>query len=318
MERFHIGECIDEADLGYADEQKRSNEIQHVKELIDEMRSQNMVEALSSGFRFVSKELGGYHAGELMTICGVENSGKTAFVVSEAERLAVDLHVPTLIGLGVMGARQFLSLMVAYACNVRTKNLWELMNDPIVQDKTHDYVEKLEKAPLYVLRPLREANWEEEIRKFIEKNKIRILFFDDLEFTFWENAQQKMRQIASDLDISIVTTQTVTENRDEDGYIRNIWLADLRNSMAETVVAFNDFEYSHIYCDERGNDLRGKLRVEILKQKGLTEKKDFLVSKSWLFMKDTCGMFPDEPYPQYPASLGGEHAAFWSSEQMKA
>ena len=37
-----------------------------------------------------------------------------------------------------------------------------------------------------------------------------------------------------------------------------------------------------------------------------------------LFMKDTCGMFPDEPYPQYPASLGGEHAAFWSSEQMKA
>lgn len=36
-------------------------------------------EPLMSGYDFIDNELGGYHPGELMTICGVEDCGKTAF-----------------------------------------------------------------------------------------------------------------------------------------------------------------------------------------------------------------------------------------------
>ena len=46
---------------------------------------------IQSGINFIDDELGGYHPGELMTICGTEDCGKSAFIIAQVDKIAVQL-----------------------------------------------------------------------------------------------------------------------------------------------------------------------------------------------------------------------------------
>ena len=85
--------------------------MEHISEIIE---TTEVVKPITTGMRFLDRAIGGYYPGELTAICGEENSGKTAFVVSQLNLIAVEQHIPTMIVLNNMSRRTFLSCMAAY------------------------------------------------------------------------------------------------------------------------------------------------------------------------------------------------------------
>ena len=75
--------------------------MEHISNIIDEVIQQEIT-PIKSGIKFLDETLGGYYPGEMTTICGDINSGKTAIIIAQINHLAVDQHIPTLLVLNNM------------------------------------------------------------------------------------------------------------------------------------------------------------------------------------------------------------------------
>ena len=240
-----------------------------------------------------------------MTICGVENSGKTAFLVSQIDRLAVEQRVPTLIGIGLMDMETFVASMIAYHYDIETNNLWGLWDDPRYQDDINEYESMLKEAPLYVLDNfIQDEEWVKNLSERIDEKGIRMIFLDEWETITLQETSIGLRQLALHTGTTIVKTDVVWNDREVDG--SRVALSDFNvrrynhvSSMSDTVIAFNDYEFMKIYADERGVNLRGVLGIEILKQKGVISKKEYrLFKKRLYFRKLFSGSDYDVPEPR--------------------
>lgn len=263
--------------------------MRHISKYLEDRAPQRLV--LKSGYDFIDDELGGYHSGELMTICGVENSGKTAFIISQIDRLAVEQKIPTLVDTGLMDVSMFVASMMAYHYDIATNDLWNLWNNPLYKDIIKEYEEMLNEAPIYMIYDdQREDDWEEELRNIIIEKGIRMVFMNDDDFLS-NDLMAKLKRLAMETGVSIIRTWTVWSERGNDGF--HISLADFNSksysalsSMSDTIIAFNDFDFMKICVDERGVDLRGVLGVEIIKQKGCINKTRYRLQKRRLYFRE--------------------------------
>lgn len=256
--------------------------MKHILDVIDET-SLHSINPLTSGFDFIDEELGGYHSGEVITVAGTINSGKTAFVVSQVDRLSVEQKVPTLVGLGLMDYDMFLASLVAYHYSIKTSNLWGLLNDPKYKTEVEQYKEMLKESPLFIADSVWDEEDEEDLEISVLEKEIRIVFLDELELFPEENESAKMKQLAIHSGATIVETQVIDKVEVTDR-ISCIRLSDIKG-YADTVIAFNDYEYLGLYTDEKGRELHGLLGIEILKQKGFAHSGIYSVQKSQLFLK---------------------------------
>lgn len=266
--------------------ERKGNSMKHISELLEEQQPQNA--ALKSGLDFIDNELGGYHPGELMTICGMENSGKTAFILSQIDRLAVEQGIPTLVGFGMMDMSMAVSAMMAYHYDIETNDLWNLLRNPRYKEEICEYKAMLSEAPLFVLEDgYCGENWERDMVECISEREIRVAFFDEFETYTSNDTSAELKRLATQSNIPIIKTELIW--RDRDGGERPISLSDMNmkehhiiSSMSDTVIAFNDYEFMKIFTDERGISLRGVIGIEILKQKGLIGKKMYRLLKKRL------------------------------------
>ena len=263
--------------------------MKHISELLEEQQPQNA--ALKSGLDFIDNELGGYHPGELMTICGMENSGKTAFILSQIDRLAVEQGIPTLVGFGMMDMSMAVSAMMAYHYDIETNDLWNLLRNPRYEEEICEYKAMLSEAPLFVVKEERlDEDWMKEMMDWIVEEGIQIAFFDDFETYTSNDTSAELKRLATQSNIPIIKTELIW--RDRDGGERPISLSDMNmkehhiiSSMSDTVIAFNDYEFMKIYQDERGVNLRGVLGVDIIKKKGEINKKSYRLFKKRLYYR---------------------------------
>ena len=124
--------------------------MEHVCDIIEETTSATIC-PISTGFKFLDTIIGGYYPGELTTICGEEDCGKTAYVISQLNHIAVDQHIPTLLVMNNMSKRTFLSCMAAYYCSIETYNVNAILDSEEHRETVCKYFEKLKDAPLYVI-----------------------------------------------------------------------------------------------------------------------------------------------------------------------
>ena len=271
--------------------------MKHISKLLKERLPQKA--ALKSGWDFINNELGGYHPGELMTVCGVENSGKTAFILSQIDRLAVEQRIPTLIGFGLMDMSMVVASMMAYHYDIETNDLWNLWDNPLYQEEIAEYESMLREAPLCVVKEdLQDDNLLEELRDRIVDNGIQIAFFEDFEIYTSLNTSSELRRLAVMSNIPVIKSELIWRDR-KDGE-RLVSLSDMNtrewgaiSSMSDTVLAFNDYEFMKIFMDERGVNLRGVLGIEILKQKGAISQKLYRLFKKRLYYRTR---FSDSDY----------------------
>lgn len=264
--------------------------MKHINEYLGFASQWNDV-PLKSGYDFIDDELGGYHPGELMTICGVENSGKTAFIISQIDRLAVEQKIPTIVGIGLMDVPLFMASMIAYHYDIATNNLWGLWDDPGYQDDINEYKSMLKEAPLYVLdNYIQDEDWVKNLSERIAEKGIRMIFLDEWESITIQETSIGLRQLALHTGTTIVKTEVVWNDREVDGH--RVALSDFNvrkynnaSSASDTVIAFNDYEFMKIFVDERGVNLRGVLGIEILKKKGVINKKEYRLFKKRLYFR---------------------------------
>ena len=250
---------------------------------------------IATGLRFLDGILGGYYPGELTTICGEEDCGKTAFVVSQLNSIAVEQRIPTLVVLNNMPRRTFLACMAAYYCSFEHVNVHAIMDDGQHSDEVKAYLEILKGAPLYVIR---KETYEEnaltpEIEGTIQMYGIKIVFVDEAG-SFWMSEKLKSSPVSSyktmaiKMNIPIVITSCVWNNREGiEGmkpFLRDVYLyCDIHGS--DSVVGLFRYDRHYIYQDEHGRDLHDMVNVEILKCKGKTTKRKFLMPWGYIYLR---------------------------------
>lgn len=189
----------------------------HIAEYIEQTKL--MLKApIMTGFDFLDNIVGGYYPGQVTTICGGENIGKSAFVIHQINRLVVDHDVPTLLVLDQKSQLELLASMAAYYCNIVCDNILDILVQPI-KDEVIAYLRKLESRPLYIVEWKKKKSDEsiEEIQKIVRENNIQIAFFDgvnDETYITSDSAGYFEKSLAVEFNIPVIKTLYMWEMGD--------------------------------------------------------------------------------------------------------
>ena len=265
--------------------------MEHISNVIKSFKSK--VKPISTGFRFLDKAIGGYYPGTLTTICGAEDCGKSAFVVSQINHVAVDLHIPTLLVLNNMSQRTFLSCMAAYYCGIETNNVYAVWDAKKHKSAVKSYIKLLKEAPLYIIgNKWWEENFMDKLEELIGANDIKMVFVDEVTSLGCEGkgiVLSPWKSLAVKLDVSVVATTCIWEEREGlDGITPA--LCDLLSQSdchgSDVAIGLINYEQFNVRLDERGRDLCDMIGFEILKQKGRNKDRKFLLPWGYLLLRD--------------------------------
>lgn len=286
------------------------SEMRHIGEIIDQEKKRD-VRPLLTGVRFLDKILGGYYPGELTTICGGEDSGKTAFVIKQLNLFAVDQHIPTLLVLHGMNTRSFLASMVAYYCSIETSNVHEVLNS-VHRQEVADYLQMLSDAPLFVVDYHGDSNGRfiDMLQDIILKHGIKIAFFDEAILYYSDEGRHvpgQMKMLALRMNIPVVATCCTWNYREGPEGVKPS-LIDLSGYFekigSDVVLGMIKYEIFHIYEDEHGHDLHDMIALEILKHKGRIVNRRCLMTWWDLYLRGSQGGSTDSLQHQEEAATG--------------
>jgi hypothetical protein len=267
--------------------------MEHIEEIIKRVIVQNE-QPITTGIKFLDDAIGGYYPGEMTTICGEECCCKTAFVIHQVCRIAIDQKIPTIVLLNYMTERNFLSLMIAYYCNIEINVIHSVLYSKKYKEIVNSFLNKLKESPLYVAK----VGWYEDksiteaIDNFIVTEKIKIMFMDEAIFDLTPEDTRKlscMRDIAVKRNIPAVVTCCIWNLREGVEGARPS-LVDLGNFSYlhghDVVIGFTNYEQHGIVTDEHGSNLRGMIGIEILKYRGKLREKNCYIPKDYFYIRD--------------------------------
>ena len=263
----------------------------HIKEFIDHVKDVKDV-AMGFGMKFLDENIGGLYPGELTVICGDANCGKTAVMIRQIHHLAVEKKVSVMMVLNGMSERTFLACMTAYYCSIFTKDARKVFADPRCHEDVENYMKLLHECPIYIMeRHEFEMIHDSQLREFVKENGIQAIFVECMGFFCESSIEQKyfarrLKLMAKNLNITIVGEYHFFTNEDYPALsIRQFENNDVI-MFADNIIGIIDFQHHGIKVDEKGNDLRGKVRLKIIKHKGvMSEDKDVIVTKMRLFVR---------------------------------
>ena len=150
----------------------------------------------------------------------------------------------------------------------------------------------LHECPIYIMeRHEFEMIHDSQLREFIEDNGIQAIFVECMGFFCESSIEQKyfarrLKLMAKNLNVTIVGEYHFFTNEDYPALsIRQFENNDVI-MFADNIIGIIDFQQHGTKVDEKGNDLRGKVRLKIIKHKGvMSEDKDVIVTKMRLFVR---------------------------------
>lgn len=269
--------------------------MEHISTIV-ENTCKSQEHSISSGFKLIDDMIGGYYPGQLTTVCGDENCGKSAFVIAQLNHIAVDQHVPTLLVMSNMSERIFLACMAAYYCSIETDNINNVLTAEEHSQAVNAYLEKLKEAPLFILDAARktEAFVNEMLEEMIATHDIKIVFVDEVcQYYDYSTTKRNIincyKSLALRMNIPVVVTCCVWNDRDgiecarpalRDFFFYN----EIHGS--DTVIGLIRYGDYGIRVDEHGRDLKDTIGLEILKCKGRLVNRRFYLPWGYLFLKE--------------------------------
>lgn len=248
------------------------------------------VKPIKTGFRFLDETIGGYFPGEVTTIGGLDDCGKSAFIIMQALHTALELNIPTLLIKGSMSMDELTASMAAYYCSIETSNVLTVLHAPYYQERIDGFLHKLEKVPLYVLDITRLETATmlfEQVEKAVNDYNVRIVFCDDLEYGALGNSKDRFmpKELAQKLNIPIVCSLFFWWHPKYIGEENNM-LSEFPAYVSDVLLAFCDYEQHGFVVDEHGNDLRQMLQIDILKTKGTIGRLSVRIRKTDLYVRN--------------------------------
>lgn len=267
--------------------------MEHIEQVIKNVTTRDE-QPITTGIKFLDNAIGGYYPGEMTTICGEECCCKTAFVIHQICRIAIDQKIPTIVLLNYMTERNFLSSMIAYYCNIEANDIHSILYSEKYKEIVDSFLNILKESPLYVAK----AGWYEDksiteaIDNFIVSEKIKIMFMDEAILDLTPEDMRKlscMRDITVKRNIPAVVTCCIWNYREGIEGARPS-MVDLGNFSYlhghDVVIGFTNYEQHGIVIDEHGSNLRDMIGIEILKNRGKLWEKKCNIPKEYFYIRD--------------------------------
>ena len=248
--------------------------MRHIKDSIDQVRNQN-VSALPFGLEYIDDYLGGLYPGEMTVICGDADDGKTALMIRQIHRLAFDEEIPVLMVLNGMSEHTFLACMAAYYCSIITNDVHQLYTGDVHKDEVEAYWRFLEKKPVYLADTKDiSAMDSDSIKQFVSAKGIKAVFFEQasvMTIKGWNISRlgYYLKQLAKDLQVAIVAEYEFWYNDYEQPLSFQQFEKNHFSNFADNIIGLLDFANHQVFMDEKGNNLRGYVRMKVIKHKGI-------------------------------------------------
>jgi replicative DNA helicase len=243
---------------------------------------------LSSGFEKLDKMTSGWQNSDLVIIAARPAMGKTAFVLSMAKKMAVDMKIPVAMFSLEMSNVQLVNRMIVNVCEIPGEKLKSGQLAPYEWSQLDNKITQLYDAPFYVddTPSLSVFELRTKARRLVREHGVKIILIDYLQLmnasgmSFGSRQEEvstisrSLKGLAKELNIPIIALSQLNrgvENREGiDG--KRPQLSDLRESGAieqdaDMVCFIHRPEYYKIYQDEKGHDLHGMAEIIIAKHR---------------------------------------------------
>ena len=243
---------------------------------------------LSSGFSKLDKLTAGWQNSDLIIIAARPAMGKTAFVLSMAKKMTVDMKIPAAMFSLEMSNVQLINRLIVNVCEIPGEKLRSGQLAPYEWVQLDSKIAQLYDAPLYVddTASLSVFELRTKARRLVREHGVKIIFIDYLQLMnasgmSYGNRQEEvstisrsLKGLAKELNIPIIAlsqlNRSVTAREGTEG--KRPQLSDLRESGAieqdaDMVCFIHRPEYYKFYKDENGNDLRGLAEFIIAKHR---------------------------------------------------
>ena len=243
---------------------------------------------LESGFTKLDKITSGWQNSDLIIIAARPAMGKTAFVLSMAQNIAVDFKKPIALFSLEMSNVQLINRLIVNVC--------EIPGEKIKSGQLADYewqqldykIKNLFDAPLYVddTASLSVFELRTKARRLVREHGVKMIIIDYLQLmnasgmSFGSRQEEvstisrSLKGLAKELNIPIIALSQLNrgvESR-EGAEGKRPQLSDLRESGAieqdaDMVCFIHRPEYYKIYQDAKGNDMRGMAEILVAKHR---------------------------------------------------
>ena len=243
---------------------------------------------LSSGFEKLDKMTSGWQNSDLVIIAARPAMGKTAFVLSMAKKMAVDMKIPVAMFSLEMSNVQLVNRMIVNVCEIPGEKLKSGQLAPYEWSQLDNKITQLYDAPFYVddTPSLSVFELRTKARRLVREHGVKIILIDYLQLmnasgmSFGSRQEEvstisrSLKGLAKELNIPIIALSQLNrgvENREgEEG--KRPQLSDLRESGAieqdaDMVCFIHRPEYYKIYTSADGTDLRGMAEIIIAKHR---------------------------------------------------
>jgi len=237
------------------------------------------------GFQPLDDLIGGFEKGKLYVIGGRPSMGKEEFMLSMIENIILESKLPVLFFSTNYMKSDYIQRLLAIHCDIPVSHLNQGFLELHEWERLDKVVGALIDAPLFMHDsqdlPLNELI--ETARNCIREREIKIIFIDCLQMVDFTKEDCpvtekiakimfSLKQLASLADVPIVVGSMLGRGVEYREGIegRKPQLMDLANSsyiegLADVVMMVHRPEYYHIYVDDNGRDLHGKIEIIVNK-----------------------------------------------------
>ena len=281
--------------------------MRHIKESIDQVKNQDFC-ALPFGLEFLDDYLGGLYPGEMTVICGDADDGKTALMIRQIHRLAFDEEIPVLMVLNGMSEHTFLACMAAFYCSIITNDVHQVYTDSDRKEEVEAYWHLLERKPVFLADTKDiSAMDSDSIKQFVSAKGIKAVFFEQasvMTIKGWKISRlgYYLKQLAKELQVAIVAEYEFWYNDYEQPLSFQQFEKNHFSNFADNIIGLLDFANHQVFMDEKGNNLRGFVRMRVMKHKGIvSSNKENVFHKMHLLCRS------DERAPLYEDKMASNN-----------
>ncbi len=238
-----------------------------------------------SGFTDLDRLTAGWQKSDLIVLAARPGMGKTAFVLSMARNMAVDLKKPTAIFSLEMSSVQLVTRIISGESELPADKLRKGDLEEYEWQQLNSKITNLIDAPIYIddTPALSVFELRAKCRRLKEQHQIEIIIIDYLQLmtagTDTGNREQEistisrsLKSLAKELNVPIIVLSQLNRSVETRGGSKKPLLSDLRESGAieqdaDMVLFIYRPEYYKIYQDDEGNPTQGIGEIIIAKHR---------------------------------------------------
>ena len=153
-------------------------------------------------------------------------------------------------------------------------------------------MELIQQSPIYFISRKEFLQKEGDVSNFVKEKGIKAIFVESLPWMSLDSCKKgqlalKLKELTINLQVAmIVEYQLRPDDNDPIFYIEQYGKNELA-VYADNIIVLEDFSQHRFIDDEEGNDLRGKMKLKIMKHKGtLARDKEIVFPRIQLLLRD--------------------------------